>query len=98
MDKTDIVHALNKYVETLNIVLKTFQKTQGHLHEFKHLIKKKTTTINLYLLFSEMFSVQYSVFQHICLMHEQYQFCPWCKDCVTPQTFSITIVNKHIIP
>jgi hypothetical protein len=27
MDKTDIVHALNQYVEKLNIVLKTFQKT-----------------------------------------------------------------------
>ena len=27
-----------------------------------------------------MFSVQYSVFQHIGLMHEQYQFCPWCYE------------------
>jgi hypothetical protein len=27
MDKTDIVHALNQYVEKLNIVLKTFKKT-----------------------------------------------------------------------
>jgi hypothetical protein len=27
MDKTDIVHALNQYVEKLNIILKTFQKT-----------------------------------------------------------------------
>ena len=27
-----------------------------------------------------MFSVQYSVFQHIDLMHEQYQFCPWCYE------------------
>jgi hypothetical protein len=27
-----------------------------------------------------MFSVQYSVFQHIVLMHEQYQFCPWCYE------------------
>jgi hypothetical protein len=29
MDKTDIVHALNQYVEKLNIVLKTFKKTTG---------------------------------------------------------------------
>jgi hypothetical protein len=27
-----------------------------------------------------MFSVQYSAFQHIGLMHEQYQFCPWCYE------------------
>jgi hypothetical protein len=27
-----------------------------------------------------MFSVQYSVFQLIGLMHEQYQFCPWCYE------------------
>jgi hypothetical protein len=27
MDKTDIVHALNQYVEKLNIVLKTINKT-----------------------------------------------------------------------
>ena len=27
-----------------------------------------------------MFSVQYSVFQHIGLMHEQYQLCPWCYE------------------
>jgi hypothetical protein len=27
MDKTDIAHALNQYVEKLNIVLKTFKKT-----------------------------------------------------------------------
>jgi hypothetical protein len=27
MDKTDIVHELNQYVEKLNIVLKTFKKT-----------------------------------------------------------------------
>ena len=27
-----------------------------------------------------MFSEQYSVFQHIGLMHEQYQFCPWCYE------------------
>ena len=27
MDKADIVHALNQYVEKLNIVLKTFKKT-----------------------------------------------------------------------
>jgi len=27
-----------------------------------------------------MFSVQYSVFQHIGIMHEQYQFCPWCYE------------------
>jgi hypothetical protein len=39
----------------------------------KHLIQEKKTTINLYLLFSE-------VFQHIGLMHEQYQFCPWCYE------------------
>ena len=27
-------------------------------------------------------------------------YCQWCyhNDCVTPQTFSIKIVNKHIIP
>jgi hypothetical protein len=27
-------------------------------------------------------------------------YCQWCyhKECVTPQTFSIKIVNKHIIP
>ena len=27
-------------------------------------------------------------------------YCKWCyhKDCVTPQTFCIKIVNKHIIP
>jgi hypothetical protein len=29
MDKTDIVHALNQYVEKLNIVLKTFKKTKN---------------------------------------------------------------------
>jgi chaperonin cofactor prefoldin len=28
MDKTDIVHALNQYVEKLNIVLKTLRKQQ----------------------------------------------------------------------
>ena len=28
MDKTDIVHALNLFVEKLNIVLKTFKKTK----------------------------------------------------------------------
>jgi hypothetical protein len=28
MDKTDIIHALNQYVEKLNIVLKTFKKTK----------------------------------------------------------------------
>ena len=41
-----------------------------------------TPTVNLYFLFSYMFSVQYSVFQHIGLMHEQYQFCPcpWCYE------------------
>jgi hypothetical protein len=27
-----------------------------------------------------MFSVQYSVFQHIGLMYEQYKFCPWCYE------------------
>jgi hypothetical protein len=29
MYKTDIVHALNQYVEKLNIVLKTFKKTKN---------------------------------------------------------------------
>ena len=29
MDKTDIVQALNQYVEKLNIVLKTFKKTKN---------------------------------------------------------------------
>jgi hypothetical protein len=29
MDKTDIVHALNQYVEKLNIVLKTCKKTKN---------------------------------------------------------------------
>ena len=29
MDKTDIVHALNQYVGKLNIVLKTFKKTEN---------------------------------------------------------------------
>ena len=29
MDKADIVHALNQYVEKLNIVLKTFKKTKN---------------------------------------------------------------------
>ena len=29
MDKTDIVDALNQYVEKLNIVLKTFKKTKN---------------------------------------------------------------------
>ena len=29
MDKTDIVHALNQYVEKLNAVLKTFKKTKN---------------------------------------------------------------------
>jgi hypothetical protein len=29
MGKTDIVHALNQYVEKLNIVLKTFKKTKN---------------------------------------------------------------------
>jgi CRISPR/Cas system CMR-associated protein Cmr1 (group 7 of RAMP superfamily) len=33
MDKTDIVHALNQYVEKLNIVLKTF-KNNGFIHNF----------------------------------------------------------------
>jgi hypothetical protein len=28
MDKTDIAHALNQYVEKLNIVLKTLRKQQ----------------------------------------------------------------------
>jgi hypothetical protein len=31
MDKADIVHALNQYVEKLNIVLKTFKKTTNKL-------------------------------------------------------------------
>jgi hypothetical protein len=60
--------------------------------------------------FLKCFQYNIQFFQHIGLMHEQYQFCPWCyydmsvvlwcyhKDCVTPQTFSIKIVNKHIIP
>ena len=31
-------------------------------------------------LFSCMFSVQYSVFQEIGLMHERYLFGPWCYE------------------
>jgi hypothetical protein len=29
MDQTDIVHALNQFVEKLNIVLKTYKKTKN---------------------------------------------------------------------
>ena len=36
--------------------------------------------MSLYFLLSYMSSLQYSVFQQIGLMHERYQFCPWCYE------------------
>ena len=36
--------------------------------------------MNLYFLLSYMSSLQYSVFQQIGLMHERYQFGPWCYE------------------
>jgi hypothetical protein len=69
------------YPEITNIssLAKLFFKTFISL---KHLSDDRTVglsdyrTVGLFL----MFSVQYSVFQHIGLMHEQYQFCPWCYE------------------
>jgi hypothetical protein len=41
--------------------------------------KKKHNYQPIFVVFL-MFLVQYSVFQHTGLMHEQYQFCPWCYE------------------
>ena len=50
--------------------------------------------------------IKYSQGDIIFLLSQKYLpvclwcYCQWCyhTDCVTPQTFSIKIVNKHIIP
>ena len=45
--------------------------------------------------------IKYSQGDIIFLLPRKYlPVCLWCyhTDCVTPQTFSITIVNKHISP
>jgi hypothetical protein len=51
-----------------NTIMKTCLFHKGHLHECKHLIQENYQPIFVVFL---MFSVQYSVCQHIGLMHEQ---------------------------
>ena len=42
-----------------------------------------------------MFSVQYLVFQHIGLMHEQYQFCTWCYEDMSLVLPGLNTVYSH---